>query len=384
MTSVSPNTSRVNVAGVADSSWPACDPVLNAYGQTQVDVPFPIISPFLMRSDLQKLDTTVEGLTRVDCQYPNYARQRLELMANGGCDFLLTQPASIDEERQRLWAMLYAIRTVSGATVAAISVAHIGQNWEIRFMLAGLLWRWNGVQAKLASIRSDADRLADWLVGRSAQYRSADGRALVLLGLAWALSMQEDFVLLVNRARTGSASKEVIAEALTVAFPSGWSPAEKLGQTLSQIHFPVADGQALRRASPGLSEAISEKGPFVRHVWNLTDSPHLDQHPRRARVSREAENHDWGDAAEPAKFRINEPGSLSHIWLRCERQTTLALPEQQRSLFLIRVYLVPLNHAVDSEEKRTTLVNALRSMTDAVVDYKNLGALRQQVLTEWG
>ena len=40
-------------------------------------------------------------------------------------------------------------------------------------------------------------------------------------------------------------------EACFVAFPSSWNAGEKVGKTLNELHEPIADNEALVRASEG-------------------------------------------------------------------------------------------------------------------------------------
>jgi hypothetical protein len=126
----------------------------------------------------------------------------------------------------------------------------------------------------------------------------------------------------------------------------------------------VADGDALRVASETLSRAMSTKGPFVRHVWTLAGSAAL--------------------ARDPDEGSLVPPSSFDAIQFRCERQVTAPLAELGRSLFLIRVYVAPLVRVAADPVRRATLVSALESMSDAVARYKGIGALREQVLQEWG
>lgn len=385
---------RVNSPLVAVPSWPAPDPAFNAYQQIGVDLPFPIISPFVMRSDLHKLDTVADSLTRLDCQYPVYARKRLELMAAGLGDFLALEFVSSEVEQSRLMAMLDAIAQVAVSKAAGIEFEKKADVYDIRFLAAGLRWQWNGDAAELSAIRPDAQELAAWLIRRSACSEATEQGSLrlacVLLSQAWALGMQEDFVLMAGQGSAAVAGQELMAESMLVSFPSGWSPEAKLGQSLSRIHRPVADGHALRRASSGLSQAMLAKGPFVRHVWSLCDSAHLSQHPRLGQHSAPVQNpgrDQSRSAPDVASAKVQVPYTndlLSRIWFRCERQTTIPLAEHHRAMFLIRLYMAPLAQAADDEERRAVLVSALGSMSDEIIRYKNLGVIRQQILAAWG
>ncbi len=190
---------------------------------------------------------------------------------------------------------------------------------------------------------------------------------------ALALSLQEDLVLmgwpgpgLTGDAASPDAGQGLVALAASVVFPSGWDPGERIGRPLRSIHGPVADGERLRLASTALSRAMVDKGPFVRHIWTLAPDGALARWPGAA-------------ASAPAVG-----GTLDDLWFRCERQVTLPLPRVGASLFLIRVFLAPLIAVAADAERRARLVASLASMSDAVIAYKGLGALRERVLQTWG
>ncbi|MCU1692287.1 MAG: hypothetical protein JWM64_1378, partial [Frankiales bacterium] len=151
-----------------------------------------------------------------------------------------------------------------------------------------------------------------------------------------------------------------VAELLAVAFPSGWSPRERRGATLAELHAPVADGARLRRATAALSEALLTRGPYVQHVWGLDPSGRLDRDPSAP------------DAEPPSCPPPQE------WWLRVERQTTVPLGD--RALFTIRPYLQPLA-ALDGGQ-REVLAGALASMSREAVAYKGLTGVRDD-LVEW-
>ncbi len=163
-----------------------------------------------------------------------------------------------------------------------------------------------------------------------------------LLAVAWWVSCADDLVVL---RRTGPG--QLRAELLAVAFPSGWSPRERAGATLLELHAPVADGDRLQRAAPALSEALLTKGPYLQHVWGIDRSGRLDHDPRSS----------YDDTP-------------LHWHLRVERQTTLPLPELGRALFTIRPYLLPLEDLTATQ--RATLGSALRGMSPTTRAYKGV------------
>ncbi|MGA1694707.1 MAG: heme-dependent oxidative N-demethylase subunit alpha family protein [Burkholderiaceae bacterium] len=163
---------------------------------------------------------------------------------------------------------------------------------------------------------------------------------------ALSLSLQEDFAVMLNTSEQGL--KSVI---LSVSFPSGWVPGERLGQSMTELHQPVADNGSLQKAMPAVSQAMTEKGPFMRTVWTLA-----------------------GSAARARPPGTDDTALLTRadqLWFRHERQLTLPLGGGA-CLFLIRVMLAPYRSVIREAQDYARLMAALNSMSDAVVAYKNL------------
>ena len=140
--------------------------------------------------------------------------------------------------------------------------------------------------------------------------------------------------------------------AICFCFPSSWIPAERINFALAEIHQPVADGGHLIAASAKLAETMSDprQGSFRRQVWTLTNNPGLSNHPRA---------------------RINSvPYSLNEVYFRLETQTTWPMTRPEASLFFVKVEVVPVMQIWEQYGKDIT--DSIMSMTDAVLDYKNL------------
>lgn len=173
------------------------------------------------------------------------------------------------------------------------------------------------------------------------------------------LAFGEDFALLDGGSST--------LPWLSICVPSHWAPEEKLGRPFATVHAPVADNQALLAASRQLVQLVTGGERFERFVWTLTPSGRYDQHPRRHPRAP------WPQAAEPADF-------ARQCFLRSERQTFFPVPGRRQAIFTIRVLLQPLAEAVRSREDALRLHDALASMSDAVLAYKNLAAARAPLL----
>lgn len=171
---------------------------------------------------------------------------------------------------------------------------------------------------------------------------------------ALTISIQEDFAVMAT-----DASDHLVAAVLSVCFPSGWDPAQKLGQSLQTIHRPVADNQALQRTTPSMAQAMLAKGPFVRFVWTLAGDSRLSRGPGEDTLCR--------------------ADSIDDLWFRCERQVTVPL-EAGACLFLIRVFVAPYRQVVNTPERRARMVDALRAMSPDMIRYKNIARATELIL----
>ena len=139
--------------------------------------------------------------------------------------------------------------------------------------------------------------------------------------------------------------------AICFCFPSGFKPAERVGMMLGDIHKPVADGEMLVRASPGIARVMTEQSSFRRWVWTVTNNPNLSNHPNE---------------------KIDEvPQSIDDLYFRWETQTT-ARVDNDTSLFFVHVNVVPLREVWNQK-----ILDSINSMSDAVLSYKNLHHIKE-------
>jgi dimethylamine monooxygenase subunit A len=200
------------------------------------------------------------------------------------------------------------------------------------------------------------ERIATWLERQSGVARMLD---------ALALSCQEDIVIMRGAADTAH------AEALSVSFPSGWDPREKLAENFERIHEPIADNAKLLKASGNTMKALLTKGPFIRFSWGLTINPSLDNHPQSPKP-------------EPLQSWLENPSELvKHSYLRMERQTTYPMPELERGLFSIRVYVTPLLERLERDPSlRSRLARFVASVKPEVLAYKGQAKITPGIL-QW-
>ena len=189
----------------------------------------------------------------------------------------------------------------------------------------------------------------------AAALRQFDSSAPEIQGDApvWQLTraLQEDFVVWAPN-KQGRLSAQI----LSVCLPSGWNPREKVNKTFLEIHEPIPDFDIMNRAADHIAKMITERGPFIRHVWSICNGPGLNRRPDLCRP--------WS----------NE--TVDDMWFRTERQVTVPV-EGQAALFLIRVYMQPLRDVMRDPDKGQTMVNSIMSMTDAVTEYKGFGYLKR-------
>lgn len=195
---------------------------------------------------------------------------------------------------------------------------------------------------------------AELVYAAASALKKYDPSAPVIEGDApvWQLTraLQEDFVIW-SPNRAG----ELSAQILSVCLPSGWNPKEKVNKTFLEIHEPIPDFDLVNKSAGHIAKMMTTRGPFIRSVWSIANRPWLNRHPDR-----------W----EPW---TNE--TIDDMWFRCERQVTVPI-EDRAALFLIRVYMVPLRDVFRDEDKKHQIIDSIMSMTDAVIEYKGFGYLK--------
>ena len=146
--------------------------------------------------------------------------------------------------------------------------------------------------------------------------------------------------------------------AIGFCFPSGFYPAQKIGLTFFEMHLPVGDGETLRRSSEKVSALISKQDAmFRRYVWTLTSLPTLSQLPGYTKPT---------------------PQSINDLYFRTETQTTVGIGGDI-CLYFVKVEMHPLQQVWDDPEKRTLIVDSINSMSEAVLDYKYLGIIKEVI-----
>ncbi len=155
---------------------------------------------------------------------------------------------------------------------------------------------------------------------------------------------------------------------LCVCLPSHWAPEGKLGLDFASVHAPVADNQALLAAADRLLALVTAGECWERWVWTITPSGRYDQHPLR-------------HPRTPWPLDLDPQALAAQCWLRAERQVFFPVGQGTRqAVFAIRVMLQPLVDAVRAPGAARRLHDSLASMSQAVLDYKNLSAAQAPLL----
>lgn len=150
-----------------------------------------------------------------------------------------------------------------------------------------------------------------------------------------------------------------------VCFPSSWAPEDKLGLPLPEIHDVVPGlNQALGGAISGFLSRLRPGIAWLRANWGLSRSPELNQHPARG------------------LSRLSPTVAPDEVWLRVEQQALIALPASRGVLFGIRIETSALPAILAQPEVALGLARALRTMPQAMADYKNITPVRYP-LADW-
>ena len=140
-----------------------------------------------------------------------------------------------------------------------------------------------------------------------------------------------------------------------VCLPSWWSPEEKMGMSMGEIHADVPGMD--KTAYEHIWKASLFKGPFLRYNWTITDTPILNQHPSK---------------------NIGKNFDRDSLFVRVERQILQGFPEVHGVLFLIRTYVADIKTLEKSQ--REAVAKAIDEMSDEELKYKGLTDDKESVI----
>jgi len=143
-------------------------------------------------------------------------------------------------------------------------------------------------------------------------------------------------------------------EACFVAFPSSWNAGEKVGKTLSELHEPIADNEALVRASDGIMRAMTSGQSYHRYTWGISSLDGYSNHPL---------------------YEKPDFDSLDNLTFRVEHERTMTIIDKETAVFLIHVDTYPLEEVLKTDFG--LIKESIDSMSESVLEYKNLVKIKR-------
>jgi len=207
--------------------------------------------------------------------------------------------------------------------------------------------------------RRTGDRIDNLATG---QHWGLASDALHPLDLAGRL-VQEDLCLM-RRVPSETVYRLVGA---SLCFPTRWRLAQKMGQSVRDIHAPVPgyDTQ-LASTMDRFFDRLKTTRPVWRLNWSLMDDPTLFQ--------------PTGHGRHEPQMDIDENNAGEKLWLRMERQTLRRLPRTGDILFTIRIHTHSLQHLARRPERAAHLAAAIRTLPPDMQRYKSLPPFLDAVL----
>lgn len=148
-----------------------------------------------------------------------------------------------------------------------------------------------------------------------------------------------------------------------VCFPSKWSLPEKLGLSVAEVHDAVPGMNAvLQGRVDKLLQSLKPGEGWVRSNWSAEASPDRNQHP-----------------LQPTR-QFASPLDPNAVWLRREHQILFRLPETNGIVFGIRLELTSLGEVQADPEQARRWVRSLQTMPDALLHYKRLLTVRDELV----
>ena len=165
----------------------------------------------------------------------------------------------------------------------------------------------------------------------------------------------------------------------SVAFPSRWVLAEKVGLGLDAVHDPVPGyDEALRPAMTGTFDKLRVDRIVERVNWTIPDDPTLFQPvPPGRRRQAPAATAAWADGAAMSPADV-----VAGLWLRIERQTVRLLPVSRAAVFTIATFVEPLTSFADDPEALAALAQTLPTVPAPNLAYKGISAAAPGI-TQW-
>ena len=145
-------------------------------------------------------------------------------------------------------------------------------------------------------------------------------------------------------------------EACFVAFPSSWNAGDKVGKSLAELHEPIADNEALVRASDGIIRAMCSGQSYERYTWGISSLGGYSNHP---------------------KYDKPEIKNLDDLYFRVEHEKTMTVIKDETAVFLIHVNVYPFKEVWETDNG--LIKQAIDSMSENVLEYKNLVKIKELI-----
>lgn len=159
----------------------------------------------------------------------------------------------------------------------------------------------------------------------------------------------EDLVLMVER------DEQLVFGGGSVCFPNRWDLRSKLGQTMAQVHAPVAGlNEQLETNIDQFLQRLRPERPFWRLGWGIIDV---------------ADGYAPADGTGPV--RPMKPDAQD-MFVRVERETLRRFPDTGCVLFTIRTYVSELSGVTVDRASSSALGAAIGAMGADVLEYKDL------------
>lgn len=219
------------------------------------------------------------------------------------------------------------------------------------------------IELKRQLLESDGDNYCQSLpLSEPAQREASE----LLIGRPWLLidtatELQEDLVVL-----SGDADAGYPIVAGVVCFPSGWTIAEKIGQTIDCVHDPVPEyADLMSRGTNQLLHQLKPGRPVWRTNWGVRPCGQLDQSPKQIpKVRKAAETLTTSTVGTQCFFRV-------------ERQTLSRLPVTNAILFTIHTHQCPISELNPTQQNQ--LFGVLKTCPLETLRYKGIAPFAEMV-----
>jgi hypothetical protein len=166
--------------------------------------------------------------------------------------------------------------------------------------------------------------------------------------------------------------REWLLVGASVAFPSRWVLAEKVGLGLDAVHDPVPGyDEALRPAMTGTFDKLRVDRIVERVNWTIPDDPTLFQ-PVPPGRRHQADAIGAPAVSSGPNQGLRPDDVVAGLYLRIERQTVRLLPNSGAAIFTIGTYVDPLAALASDREALRALVSTLPTVPQANLAYKGI------------